>query len=36
VEKVEAIILDWKGIKGTDKQPLLGILQKINIQIDKC
>jgi len=31
VEKVEAAVLDWKGIKGADKEKLRTILNKIKI-----
>jgi len=34
-EKVEAIILDWKGIKGAEKEPLKAILHEINIRVEK-
>lgn len=35
LERVEAILLDWKGIKGEDKQPLTEILKKLNLKIQK-
>jgi D-aminoacyl-tRNA deacylase len=35
VEKVEAIMLDWKGIKGADKEPLTTILNKTKMPIQK-
>jgi D-aminoacyl-tRNA deacylase len=35
VEKVEAVVLDWKGIKGADKEPLKTILNKISIKVEK-
>jgi D-aminoacyl-tRNA deacylase len=35
MEKVETIILDWKGIKGEDKQPLIDVLRKIDIPFEK-
>ena len=35
-EKVEAIILDWKGIKSADKEPLMTILAKIKVPIQKA
>lgn len=35
VEKVEAVVLDWKGIKGADKEPLKTILYEINIKVEK-
>ena len=35
VEKVEAVMLDWKGVKGADKEPLLGLLHRINIRAEK-
>jgi len=34
-EKVEAIILDWKGIKSADKEPLMTILAKIKVPIQR-
>jgi D-aminoacyl-tRNA deacylase len=34
-EKVEEIILDWKGIKGADKESLKTILNRINVKIEK-
>lgn len=34
-EKVEAIILDWKGIKSADKETLKTLLHEINIKIEK-
>lgn len=35
VERVDKIILDWKGIRGEDKQPLLKILENIGLKIEK-
>lgn len=35
MEKVEIIILDWKGIKGEDKQPLIDILGKMDTPFEK-
>jgi len=35
MEKVEAIMLDWKGIKGADKEPLMTILDKIKVPTQK-
>jgi D-aminoacyl-tRNA deacylase len=35
VEKVESITLDWKGIRGEDKQKLMMILSEIDIQTEK-
>jgi len=35
VEKVEAVMLDWKGIKGADKEPLMKILDKIKVSTQK-
>jgi len=35
VEKVECAILDWKGIKSSDKPQLLGILKDINLPYKK-
>jgi D-aminoacyl-tRNA deacylase len=34
-EKVDAIILDWKGIKSEDKPTLLKVLQEIGLPIQK-
>jgi D-aminoacyl-tRNA deacylase len=34
-EKVETVILDWKGIKGADKEQLMKILDKIGIPKQK-
>ena len=36
LEKVESVVLDWKGIKGEDKQPLLKMLPSTGIPFDKC
>ncbi|MCW4021088.1 MAG: hypothetical protein NWF14_07680 [Candidatus Bathyarchaeota archaeon] len=35
VEPVKKVVLDWKGIKGADKAPLLKILDKIDLEIEK-
>lgn len=35
VEKVEKIILDWKGIKGSDKAKLMEILDEVGLPIEK-
>ncbi len=35
VERVEKIILDWKGIRGADKKPLLKILDNLGLEIEK-
>ncbi|MEM2273669.1 MAG: D-aminoacyl-tRNA deacylase [Candidatus Bathyarchaeia archaeon] len=35
LERVDRIILDWKGIKGEDKRPLLETLKKIGLKIEK-
>ncbi|MBS7604726.1 MAG: D-aminoacyl-tRNA deacylase [Candidatus Bathyarchaeia archaeon] len=35
VERVDKIVLDWKGIRGEDKQPLLEILKNIGLKIEK-
>jgi D-aminoacyl-tRNA deacylase len=35
VEKVESVILDWKGIKGADKKGLMAILNEIGVLIEK-
>ncbi len=36
LEKVESVILDWKGIKGADKEGLRAILNEIGIPIEKA
>ncbi|MEM2321048.1 MAG: D-aminoacyl-tRNA deacylase [Candidatus Bathyarchaeia archaeon] len=35
VEEVDRIVLDWKGIRGEDKEPLIEILEKIGLSIEK-
>jgi len=35
LEKVESVILDWKGIKGADKEGLMAILNEVGIPIEK-
>jgi D-aminoacyl-tRNA deacylase len=35
VEHVEKIILDWKGIKGADKETLLKILNNVGVIVEK-
>ncbi|UCC32835.1 MAG: hypothetical protein JSW53_03265 [Candidatus Bathyarchaeota archaeon] len=35
MEKVESVILDWKGIRGADKEKLRMILDKIGVDIQK-
>ncbi len=35
LEKVESVILDWKGIKGADKGELRAILNEIGIPVEK-
>ena len=35
LEKVETVILDWKGIRGADKQPLLEKLETLEMSIKK-
>jgi D-aminoacyl-tRNA deacylase len=35
VEKVESVILDWKGIKGADKKGLMAILNDVGVSIEK-
>jgi D-aminoacyl-tRNA deacylase len=35
MEKVEAIVLDWKGIKGKDKQPLIDMIRKMDVPFEK-
>jgi len=35
VEDVKSVILDWKGIRGTDKKQLTKILDEIDISVEK-
>jgi len=35
VEKVDSVILDWKGIKGADKKGLIAILNEVGVSIEK-
>jgi D-aminoacyl-tRNA deacylase len=35
VEHVDAILLDWKGIKGADKHSLVEVVQNIGIDVEK-
>jgi len=35
LEKVELAILDWKGIRGADKQPLMEKLENVGLEIRK-
>jgi len=35
LEKVESAVLDWKGIKGEDKQPLVKMLMETSIPFEK-
>jgi len=35
VEKVESIVLDWKGIKGEDKDKLISALNEIGLPIER-
>ncbi len=35
MEKVEAIILDWKGIRGENKAPLVQMLRELDIGFEK-
>lgn len=35
LEKVESVILDWKGIRGEDKQPLVRMLVEIGVAFEK-
>ena len=35
LEKVESTVLDWKGIKGEDKMPLVEMLNKLGIPFEK-
>jgi len=34
-ENVESVILDWKGIKGADKDKLIAVLDKVGVPIEK-
>lgn len=34
-ENVESVILDWKGIKGADKDSLIAALDKVGVPIEK-
>jgi D-aminoacyl-tRNA deacylase len=36
LEKVEIAILDWKGIKGENKQPLVGLLEEADLRYEKA
>jgi D-aminoacyl-tRNA deacylase len=36
VEKVETIVLDWKGIKGEDKSELIKALEEVGIETQKA
>lgn len=35
LERVESVVLDWKGIKGADKQPLMKKLENLRLEIRK-
>jgi len=35
LERVESAVLDWKGIKGEDKQPLVKMLMEASIPFEK-
>jgi D-aminoacyl-tRNA deacylase len=35
LEKVDHVVLDWKGIKGENKQPLLAMLEEVNLEYEK-
>jgi len=35
LEKVEFAVLDWKGIKGDQKQPLVKMLEEIDLRFEK-
>jgi D-aminoacyl-tRNA deacylase len=35
LEKVESVVLDWKGIKGEDKQPLAKMLMETGVPFEK-
>jgi len=36
LEKVEDAVLDWKGIKGENKQPLLAMLEEAGLRYEKA
>lgn len=36
LEKVNHVVLDWKGIKGENKQPLLAMLEEANLEYEKA
>ncbi len=36
VEKVETVVLDWKGIKGADKPKLGKALEEVGVQVQKA
>jgi len=36
LEKTDLAVLDWKGIKGEDKVPLLGMLKEASISFEKA
>jgi len=35
VEPVKKAVLDWKGIRGADKERLLSLLRKIDVQTER-
>jgi D-tyrosyl-tRNA(Tyr) deacylase len=35
VEKVESALLDWKGIRGEDKEKLVKTLDAVGLKTDK-
>jgi D-tyrosyl-tRNA(Tyr) deacylase len=35
LEKVDHAVLDWKGIKGENKQPLLRMLDEVGLPFEK-
>lgn len=35
VERVDKIILDWKGIRGEDKGPLMEIIKRVGLSVEK-
>jgi len=35
VEKVDTVLLDWKGIRGADKKRLIVILNDVGVSIEK-
>jgi D-tyrosyl-tRNA(Tyr) deacylase len=36
LEKVDRAVLDWKGIKGENKQPLISLLEESGLDYEKA